>query len=102
MYSFDDRNTLITIPEQESQQVSHTKMDSLESPRRDARLRVRGDVETLSGGMQLNRRLRRMKRKLFLEAVGEDYIASMSASSRAPLRTLSSASSSDSADDFGN
>ena len=29
-------------------------------------------------GILLTRRLRRMKRKLFLEAVGEDYIASLS------------------------
>lgn len=50
-------------------------------------------------GKDVARRLRRMKRKLFLEALGQDYIAAMSAAAMMSLQT-SSASLTVEGDDY--
>lgn len=95
MYAFEERNTsLVTIPEDESnpellnpRQQGTAKMES-------SSLFVARQQQHDERGILLSRRLRRMKRKLFLEAVGEEYIASTTRG--APLRTLSTCSSADS------
>ena len=104
--SIQERNTtLVTIPEHEStERPNDRQFSKMESVSALDEQQQRPDAR---GGMILARRLRRMKRKMFLEAVGEEYLASMSsnssnttAASRAPpLRTLSST---DSTEEEGN